>query len=161
MAKWTEPAVPGLRVHPMPAHWADRRTHIPAGPNNLAHTRIDKPSVHEVEDWLAPYPRLSALGRPTDVSSPEPTTLTDELEKSYAVRIRWDDETNVDGLNQRDWTLGRVDVIYDRSFDTANGVARPAVGGNAHTQHLLVTWWLVLYSLSMLARYFQGNGPRY
>jgi hypothetical protein len=157
--EWVSPTPEAARkaqlvVEPVPALWATRIEHVPSGPNNLAHDRIQVPSLDEVAEWLRPYPSLSGLGRPSRVASPQPKH--DAQEPAHRIRVAWDDRSTADDMNLHEWTMQRLDVD---SGDThrAFGLVLPAIGGNDRAQHPLMTWWIVLYSLSMLARYFPNE----
>lgn len=147
---WESLADPGLLLMPVPEFWTERVTHVPAGPSNLAYTQIPEPSVEEFQSWVAPYPSLARLGSPSAFDPVQPS-FADLVNLRYLIRAHWA-EPQLDGAGQRAWTLEHMDVVYEAHPDP-KGVALPAVGGNTEAQHLLITWWLVLYCLSMLARY--------
>lgn len=146
------PARRALFLGPLPDVLASNRENVPAGPNNLAYTRIVPPSAADVAAWLSAYPRLRALGEPTNVQSPEPS-LGRIDHGDWVIRLAWDGDDRIEGVTQTQWTLQQLDVVYADGPNVAGGVM-PSVGGNTEAQHLLVTWWLVLYCLSMLARYY-------
>jgi hypothetical protein len=110
------------------------------------------PSAADVAAWLSAYPRLRALDEPTN-KSPEPS-LGRIHRGDWVTRLVWGGDDRIEGVTQTQWTLQQFDVVYDDRPSQAHGVVLPSVGGNTEAQHLLVTWWLVLYCLSMLARYY-------
>src|SRR5829696_2478297 len=146
-------ARPALFLGPVPDHMVSNRENVPAGPNNLAHTRIVPPSPADVAAWLSAYPRLRALGEPTDVQSPEPS-IGRLRRGDWAIRLAWGGDDRIHGVTQTKWTLQQLDVTYSDQPQVANGVVLPSLEGNTEVQHPLVTWWLLLYCLSMLARYY-------
>ena len=147
-----DPARRALFLGPLPDVLASNREDVPAGPNNLAHTRIVAPSVADVAAWLSAYPRLHALGDPTKVQSPEPSI--GRIDRgNWVIRLAWGGDDRIEGVTQTQWTLRQFDVVYT-DVPNASGVVLPSVGGNSEAQHPIVTWWLVLYCLSMLARYY-------
>ena len=147
------PARRALFLGPLPDVLASNREAVAAGPNNLAYTRIVPPSAADVAAWLSAYPRLRWLGEPTNVPSPEPS-LERIHRGDWVIRLAWGGDDRIEGVTQTQWTLKQLDVVYaDRQSD-ASGVVLPSIGGNTEAQHPLVAWWLVLYCLSMLARYY-------
>lgn len=151
--RFDDPARAALFLGPVPDRLANNREDIPAGPSNSASTRIVPPSAADVAAWLSAYPRLRALGEPTDVQSPEPS-IGRIGRGDWVIRLAWGGGDRIEGVTQTQWTLQQLDVVYADQPNRANGVVLPSVGGNAEAQHPLVTWWLVLYCLSMLARYY-------
>ena len=147
------PARKALFLGPLPDALASNREDVPAGPNNPAHTRIVPPSAADVAAWLSAYPRLRALGEPTNVPSPEPS-LERIHRGDWVIRLAWGGDDRIEGVTQTQWTLQQLDAVYSDKRSDAGGVVLPSVGGNAKAQQQLVTWWLVLYCLSMLARYY-------
>jgi YaaC-like Protein len=151
--KFGDPARKALFLGPLPDVLASNREYVPAGPNNLAHTRIVPPSAADVAAWLSAYPRLRALGEPTDIRSPE-GSLGRIDRGNWVIRLMWGGDDRIEGVTQSQWTLQQLDVVYSDQPNGAGGVVLPSIGGNIEAQRLLVTWWLVLYCLSMLARYY-------
>lgn len=147
------PARRALFLGPLPDVLASNREDVPAGPNNLDCERIVPPSAADVAAWLSAYPRLRALGEPTYVPSPEPS-IGRIHRGDWVIRLAWGGDDRIEGVTQTQWTLQQLDVVYADRRSDASGVVLPSVGGNAEAQHPLVTWWLVLYCLSMLARYY-------
>lgn len=145
-----EPVKKSLYVRPLPNDLAQDTMNVPAGPKNLAYTRHLPPSSAQIADWLGRYPRLCALGAPDTIGDPEPAGLR-RGETGWAIRLGWNG--SVDETRQTDWTVNQLDVVYSDDWGGGEGTVLPAVGGNAAAQKPLITWWLVLYSLSMLARY--------
>src|ERR1035437_804759 len=151
---WGGPARKELFLGRVPDVLASNREDVPAAlPNNLAYTRIVPPSAADVAAWLSAYPRLRALGEPTNVESPVPSLGRTER-GDWVIRLAWGGDDRIEGVTQTQWTLQQLDVVYTDKQSVAGGVVLPSVGGNTEAQHPLVTWWLVLYCLSMLARYY-------
>jgi len=148
-----DPARRALFLGPLPDALASNREDVPAGPNNAAYMRIVPPSAADVAAWLSAYPRLRALGEPTNVQSPEPS-IGRIHRGDWVIRLSWGGDDRIEGVTQTQWTLQQLDVVYADKPSDASGVVLPSVGGNAETQRPLVAWWLVLYCLSMLARYY-------
>gem|GEM_PF-2616707 len=146
------PARRRLYLGPIPDVLASHREDVPAGPNNAAYMRIVPPSAADVAAWLSAYPTLRALGEPTNVQSPEPS-IGRINRRDLFIRLAWGGDDRIEGVTQGQWTQQQLDVVYADGPNVANGVVLPSFGGNTEAQHLLVTWWLVLYCLSMLARY--------
>lgn len=67
--------------------------------------------------------------------------------KSTGVRLYW----RPSALIGWDWPR-RYDI--SSSSEPFDGVVLPEVGGNRSVQHPFLTWYLVLYGFSMLARYY-------
>lgn len=150
---WGAPARMVLHLAPAPESLASEREHVPAGPSNVALNRVVPPSPEAIADWLSPYPSLHKLGVPSKIHRPE--RFQDERSRSeWGIRVEWGDGARVVGLNQTEWTLSNADVVLDNERNGGRGIALPAVGGNSTAQDPLVTWWLILYALSMLARYY-------
>lgn len=145
-----KPPQKSLQVGPLPVELAGRTEGIPVGPHNLAHTRHLPPNSTEIAAWLAPYPRLASLGPPDAIDSPE--SADHFLERgNWAIRLGWDGPTTE--TTQTQWTVNQLDVVYSAGSGNGHGVVLPAIGGNEIPQKPLITWWLALYALSMLARY--------
>jgi len=105
------------------------------------------PALDEVLDVLSAYPSLARLPRPIKVIANPNTSeeygttlhLCWEREKFFAYS-EWEHFLDI-------WTVPRsIHLRHD-------GLVLPAVGGNDQPQHPLVTWYLVLYAFSILARY--------
>lgn len=152
MSLWVPrtPVGKSLYVRPLPDDLAKDTIDVRASPGNLAYTRPHPPSRAQVADWLARYPRLSALGAPDTIGDPEPAGLG-RRETGWAIRLGWDGPVKETTLT--DWTVNQLDVVYSDDWGKAKGIVLPSVGGNTAAQEPLITWWLVLYALSMLARY--------
>lgn len=107
----------------------------------------------EIRTILAGYPSLRGL----------PAGLTGRVEEDitnrgkHYLRLSW--EHNPFG---RSWE--GLDILFDQwTSDQWNrrnlpALSFPALGGNDQAQHPLVTWYLIFYGFSMLARY---RGPQW
>lgn len=91
MSLWVPrtPVGKSLYVRPLPDDLAKDTIDVQASPGNLAYTRPHPPSRAQVADWLARYPRLSALGAPDTIGDPEPAGLG-RRETGWAIRLGWD-----------------------------------------------------------------------
>lgn len=154
--RWDDPPQPSLKVGPVPVHFAETREIVPASETNLEYNRIVSPAVGEVGQWLAEYPTLAGLGDPHEVHiGPSLRTMGSEISEYDAV-IHWEDWNAAAGDNQFSWTerfIDRVDSFSGPGNQSMSGVVYPAVGGNSRAMHPLITWWLILYGTSVLARY--------
>lgn len=123
--------------------------HVPAGPNNLAYTITELADHTQARAWLASYPALAALGPPAELSHVNPINWDHHPNKSYDLRVLWPKNMLADWEAERavpDWSLA------DRWSTNQRGL--PAIAGNTTAIHPLIGWWLTLYGLSMLCRYF-------
>lgn len=107
---------------------------------------------------MGPYPSLSNL--PTRVRA---TAVTDAV--GSRVTVEFQPDLTID--HKTLFSQLYFPMTYWRQFfdvwhfpvvnqSVMSGLVLPAVGGNDRAQHPLVTWHLVLYAFSMLARY---HGP--
>jgi len=147
------PAFPGLVVGPVPERFIHASRLDGAGENNVEYMRIIPPSGEELEEWLSVYPKLKSLGMPTAEFGPEPKTSSLGSD-DYVIRLKFDGDSQQNEVTQREWTTRRLDVVQSGNFGNAHGIVLPAIAGNSQPQKLLITWWLILYCLSMLARYY-------
>lgn len=107
-------------------------------------------SPARIDDFLAGYPGLRDLGARRenwDMEREERSLLLifDE-DTPQAMPSWWSTVADVVGLDRDPWP----------SANTVNAMFLPAIGGSTQTIHPLVTWYVALYSLSILARYY-GN----
>ncbi len=115
----------------------------------------DLPSLDEINRWLAPYKRLTGDGAPSAVLSinKRSEALGDLVN---TVRLGWDNPSGqaMDWIERRGRLMQLIDYPDDGVWShQPRGVALPAVGGNAQALHPMATWWAILYSMSMVARY--------
>lgn len=142
-----------LFLGPVPTALVGQRDDVPAGPHNLAHTGVAAPSSEAIVRWLSAYPALARLGVPSLIETPEPSRgRIDGAE--WAIGLEWPADPALQALSQSEWTRQQLDVIYGDTGGSVYGAVLPALGANQQPQALLVTWWLVLYGLSMLSRYY-------
>jgi hypothetical protein len=147
------PATKSLFLAPAPDRFAANTEVVAHGPEGRDFTRVIPPTGAEIAEWLASYPTLRDLGVPTEVIGPEPSI--DRSERGdWIIKLIWDSGTAMAGVKQSDWTLEYLDEVYSYTWNGTSGVVLPAVGGNSTAHDLVITWWLVLYCLSMLARYY-------
>ncbi len=142
-----------LFLAPAPARFAANTERVPARAQNLEYTKIIPPTANAIAEWLAAYPTLHELGTPKEVIGPEPS-LDRSDRGEWVIKLIWNSGNSMAGVKQSDWTADHVDELYSYEWNGTSGVVLPAVDGNTKPHDLLVTWWLVLYCLSMLARYY-------
>lgn len=136
----TDPTV-GPQAHSKPENTTDTAHFDSPSPDK------DPLRTIEARPWLSPYPTLNTLGAPAEVR--DIVTLPGD---HPFVRLQWD-RPGESAVKQHEWTLRFLDVVKQSDPAYVHGLALPALGGNARPQHPFITWWLVLYGLSMLARY--------
>ncbi len=146
-------ATKSLFLAPAPDRFAANTRLVAAGPQNLEHTRIIPPTGEQIAEWLDTYPTLRGLGVPTEVLGPEPS-LDRSDRGDWVIKLIWDTDASMAGITQSDWTVEHLDELYSYEWNGTSGVVLPAVAGNTEAHDLVVAWWLVLYCLSMLARYY-------
>jgi len=103
-------------------------------------TQLD-PIVRYLEDH---YPRFANLGLPS-------TAYCDTTESSSTIQFVYKTSPQPGPLYEA------FDAIHDRNPDgrviNIGGIFMPRMPNNASSLHPLVAWWLVLFPLSILARY--------
>ena len=110
---------------------------------------MSSPSQTAITDWLSVYPPLIRLGLP-EVGHVTPISFDQPMQ--YSVRLTW--MTGRLSFEERKDLVMRLvgaDLNY-RTEHLVNGALSPAIGGNAELIHPLITWWIILYSFSRLAR---------
>lgn len=153
---WDDPPQPSLIVGPVPGNFTETREIVPASESNLEYTRIASPAVWEVGQWLRKYPTLARLGDPYEVDVGSSLRTVGSENSEYDAVLRWKHVDAAGGDNQFSWTerfIDRVDSFSGPRNQFMSGVVYPTVGGNSHAMHPLITWWLILYGTSVLARY--------
>lgn len=114
-------------------------------PSGLIKSPPDK-QAEWLTDYLAPYPSAANWESPI----PDGVPVMADPAAGYGARLQWRLPASSGSAGERfDYLLTTVAPRYDQY---GHGWLRPAVGGPA-VQHPLLTWWLILYALSMLARY--------
>jgi hypothetical protein len=146
-------ATKSLFLAPAPERFAANTELIPASPQNLEHIRIIPPTGEQVAEWLDTYPTLRGLGVPTEVIGPEEAGGRFGRD-DWIIKLIWDGGAQIAGVKQSDWTVEHLDELYSYAWNGTYGVVLPSVAGNTEPYDLVVAWWLVLYCLSMLARYY-------
>jgi hypothetical protein len=106
------------------------------------------PTPDDVQLWLAAYPTLRQLGRPQTIHHVNPHFQRPN--EGYAT-VGWSVGRGLDQAERREFMNRLVDTSDGGDFP--NGAVLPSVGGNTSPQHPLITWWIILYACSMLARY--------
>ncbi|WP_425431668.1 YaaC family protein [Geodermatophilus poikilotrophus] len=105
--------------------------------------------VAAVSAYLSSYPTASGWESPIDGGIPG----MDDPSAGFGIRLQWRLPKASGSAGERfEYLLTKVAPRYDR-YD--RGYLRPAVGGG-EILHPLLTWWLILYALSMFARYQPG-----
>jgi hypothetical protein len=134
-------------VQPLPEALVQRR------PKGEDHFEMVPPTPAQVDAWFNGYPTLVAAGPPADILNVQPVDL-DGSDPEYGIRVRWALDRQIKWGASGEWFSSMTDVVgsFTGRFPSS-GLALPAVGGNSEPQHPLITWWIVLYGLSMLARY--------
>lgn len=137
----------GIRVGPLPRSFEAARITVPAVPgNNLEYTKVVSPSSDYVKQWLGAYPQLARLGD-CRVGAVETGFGKDD---EYFIRLYWDDlGANDEYSAQVRWFRELIDI--EQSYDA--GLILPILGGSEGALDPIISWWLTLYSLSVLARY--------
>jgi hypothetical protein len=140
----TDPTV-SLAIGPLPSRLLRFKTR-----DGVNHTI--PPSTDEVHQWLSIYPRLAVLGPPSSINFVNPGELPGE----FRVHASWRVDGPLDIFAQMRWCADRMDVpeLTLGSSIPESGFVLPPMPGNDRALHPLITWWIVLYTLSMLARYY-------
>lgn len=128
-----------------------RREHVPADGGRPGYTRQRPAPNEEFQAWLSHYPRLAAFGSPTHLGK-----IVALPGSSPQITVTWDVAVVDRSPKQIEWVRTAIDVIDPSPGQVLQGTILPAVGGNTAALHPLMGWWLVLYALSMLARYYPG-----
>ena len=131
----------------------------PLPPGLLTPERVGDKSVgmveltlEEVVPWLSSYPALASAGRPSAIGHLYPMELT--RNPDYGVRVCWTLPHAIPWGSSSEWFSAIVDIVEHHEPGVyASGKALPSIGGNKVAQHPLISWWIVLYACSMLARY--------
>ncbi len=103
-------------------------------------------AIADVKTWLSSYPTLA-----------EAQLLDGEywpVENGSAIRVRLKIEPTSE-YSVADAARRRFATAY--GWSDSRWVAVPAVAGNSGTVHPLLSWWVLLYSFSMLARYYPAS----
>lgn len=134
-----------VRLGPLPDHLVRSR-------QEGGYTHMLPPNADELGQWLGGYPRLAPLGTPVAVEHVHPGQRDDD----WTVQARWALEPPLDMLARMRWCVDRMDLpdAPYRDGIPQSGVVLPGLAGNASALHPLITWWIVLYAFSMLARYY-------
>lgn len=148
---WTagpeEPAAAALAVSPLPP-----ALHRPV--DEGSYTRMDAPATVELRDWLSDYPRLAALGEPSECRQVSPLL---DADAGYHAVLVWPLAEPLTIFEKHVWAEGVLDVVDARPYGprsrSGSGLVLPSVAGNGFSQAPLVAWWTLLYAFSMLARY--------
>ncbi len=151
---WTDGNTIPLDVGPIPEMWSGRREPSSIPPGTLPEERIVQPSNEELMAWLRDYPKLAALGKPDSFEIRPYIGSQGVPITEYFACMSWPTTapSSLDDLWNDDAELFDV-LVSGARIRPLHGYVFPAVGGNTHSVHPLITWWLILFSLSMLARY--------
>lgn len=152
---WLDGDTLPLDVGPIPEVWSERREVSSIPPGTEPRLRIVEPSRQEITAWLRDYPKLAALGEPASHETypyigPQGVPIT-----NYFLRMSWPARApaTFDELWNKDAEVFDV-LVSGALVHPLHGYVFPAVGGNSRSMHPLVTWWLILFALSILARYY-------
>lgn len=132
-----------LGLSPLPGHL------LREAAGSSLYKKFDAPEHSEIAQWLSAYPSLARLGDPTSFDPPNRIYPGGRFETEvYELAVRW--KTDTDRLSEHE------PISLDAPGDSNGslGVALPAVGGNNAALHPLISWWLILFGFSMLARYY-------
>lgn len=110
--------------------------------------------VAAVRAYLARYPTAAGWESPIDNGIPG----MDDPATGFGIRLQWRLPTASGSAGERFEYL--LTEIAPRHIRYDQGFLRPAVGGG-DILHPLLTWWLILYALSMFARYQPGAWVRH
>lgn len=109
-----------------------------------AEERVERVAAH-----LTNYPSASGWESPIDGGIP----ARQDAAAGYGIRLQWRLPNATGSAWERfEYLLTKIAPRYDVY---RRGVMRPAVDGRT-VLHPLLTWWLLLYALSMFARYRPG-----
>lgn len=133
---------------------SDLPTSAPIFRQNPDGEGLARPSLDEVKRLFEYYPSLKRLPDPDHIHLlPDPGE-----EPTCDIELAWQlgaSPSYQEWVNYLDiWTWPQV-ILTD-----PNALVLPAVGGNLEAQHPLVTWFLVMYSFSILARYYATQWRR-
>ena len=114
---------------------------------------VNLPTRAQLGEWLKPYPTLTSVGLP------KPWEIVKHGGQRVApgnlIILVW--EVGQPHMDLAAWNVGVRELIsypeggqWERE---PRGYAVPVVGTNAAPLHPLATWWAILYTMSMLARY--------
>ena len=113
-------------------------------------------SLDLLKDALAPYPSLSNLPRTIGALPVTDAGMPPWIDVEFEPEVDPNDSSFFNGkfLSTSFWKRF-IDIWRSPLplLSFVSGLVLPAVGGNDQPQHPLVTWHLVLYAFSMLARY--------
>lgn len=131
---------------PLPTHL----TRLEEAADTPGHTYFVPPTQTQVDSWLRLYPTLAGLPDANVIQVQHaPETVTPNAQPGHTLV-----------LNFREGSLGPIptwpkymDLLEHRTAHEARGLLMPKVAGNDSAEHPFVTWFVVLYALSMLARY--------
>ncbi len=136
-----------LYVGPVPSKYVRREEVELAGSGGRYGLTFVSPSSDELAEWFEAYPTLSSLPVTDAVTlHPDEGRMGDEI---YAL-LRYP----VGTILPRERWGELLDVRRARSDQAEqSGWMIPTTGSSSQPQHPLVGWHILLYSLSMLARY--------
>lgn len=102
--------------------------------------------VRNVAKWFESYPTLKGFGPPSTAQ------CSGYGNEEHIAVIGWDAQDQ-SGEYTPAVAAAPIYDIPDRGLDADAGALLPSVAGNARYMKPLVTWWAILYTFSMLARY--------
>lgn len=152
---WLDGNTIPLDIGPIPEMWSGRRAPSSIPPGTLPEERIVEPSSEELMAWLRDYPKLAPLGKPDSFEILPYIPAQGIPITEYFVRMSWPATApiSLDDLWNEDAELFDV-LVSGARVRPLHGYVFPAVGGNSRAMHPLITWWLILFALSILARYY-------
>jgi len=147
---WITTETSEVIVGPVPPTFITTKD-VPESPTSTAHTMPVIRDPDEVREWLATYPSLAALGPPSEVRHINPMSYDRRPNPQFQVYLTWPKSALPNWQAERalvDWAL------TDPWSTSQRGLVLPPIGGNTEPISPLVGWWLILYALSMLSRYY-------
>lgn len=143
-------------VDPFPENLIPPSTVVnPSSPEEL-------PTVEVLSTWLRPYPSATGDLSPSRAVRLRKPSRALEVDTPQ-IALAWEHPTeDLTTFKDRAALLKRV-IDYPTGglwSDDPSGSIIPAVGGNARPQQPIVSWFAILYSLSMLARYHPNRWMR-
>jgi hypothetical protein len=117
-----------------------------------AHLSRNDLTLAEALAFLAPYPTLMQPAPPVELASVDPRGD----DGTWLLGLRWDLPQRTSDYETAYARLRQLVRMYGPQMERPRpmrGWAIPAVGGNSRPMHPLLTWWAMLFSMSMLARY--------
>ena len=112
-------------------------------------TTMVQPSPEEIREWLNHYPSVANLGHPNvEYINPMHPDYT-----KHCIKISWALTMPTEYHDRREIAVGVIGADLNSKGSYVSGNVLPTVAGNKESAHPLITWWMILFAFSMLARY--------